>query len=190
MVKAVKYKICSATKLQQLQQHLFTDAYDDTLCPGRCQELAGSWGLEAWTPPSMPHENSILQDWEQSAVDKPRSCRSRSRSSRTAENVSGRVWHYRLAEIPVKKKDSVISSGHGYRPSPLLPALGSGEGPCSYIYQQCTVPFLPEKIMLISNYCMQCQSINIFSLFRSYCASFKGGSGRLSLQWEERDKRA
>lgn len=187
VARPVKSKICPATKPQQLRQRLsaMPTRRGHALAQAPSEE-GPVVGLEPPAPQSgagRPMRPATPGPRQQSTGDKASGCGSSGRSSRAAENAAAWAWHYRVAENCVKNNASVVFARPSLQSvSALLPALGSGEGPCSYTYQQCAVPFLPEKIMLISNYCMQCQSINISSFFRSHCAGFKGGSGHLLLQ--------
>lgn len=106
VARTVKSKICTATKIQQLQQHLSAMPTMTCSAVGTVREPAGGWDLSpGWPIVGLyaPWELHPPGPWEQNAGDKPHSCRSSSRSSRAAANVAMWVWRYRLAENCVKK---------------------------------------------------------------------------------------
>jgi len=86
--RTVKSKICTATKIQQLQQHLSAMPTMTHSAVGTIREQAGGWG---WSPgsPSIYIARELHPPGlrRQSVGDKPHSCKSSSRSSRAAENA-------------------------------------------------------------------------------------------------------
>lgn len=167
----------TVTKMQHLQYSI------TQLCWSYHSRPWAPWG--SWLVAEA--HGAQLRTWKspdqrlqpQKAEDKPHSCRSSSRLGKATETGVVCVWRHSLAGKVHggKRNDSVMLARSWLQSiSMLLLALNSREEPRSSIYQQCTVPFLYEKSVLISNYCIQYQSINIFSFFRSLRASFKRGS--------------